>query len=39
MRHRLGLRPVLMDLMAGIEVTGSEATVEAIAPWELKKLL
>ncbi|NDJ25570.1 DUF3854 domain-containing protein [Nostoc sp. B(2019)] len=31
MRHRLGLRPVLMDLFAGVEVTGTEAVVKAIA--------
>ncbi|MCG6138799.1 MAG: hypothetical protein MET45_30110 [Nostoc sp. LLA-1] len=31
MRHRLGLRAVLTDLMNGIEVTGNEAVVEAIA--------
>ncbi len=31
MRHRLGLRTVLTDLMDGIEVTGNEAVVEAIA--------
>ncbi|WGV29017.1 hypothetical protein [Halotia branconii] len=30
-RHRLGLRTVLTDLMDGIEVTGSEAMIEAIA--------
>ncbi|WP_226889493.1 hypothetical protein [Nostoc sp. MG11] len=31
MRHRLGLRAVLMDLIAGAEVTGNEAMVEALA--------
>ncbi|WP_414545879.1 plasmid replication protein, CyRepA1 family [Nostoc sp. CCY0012] len=31
MRHRLGLRTVLTDLMDGIEVTGNEAVVEALA--------
>ncbi|MBE9052862.1 DUF3854 domain-containing protein [Nostocales cyanobacterium LEGE 11386] len=31
MRHRLGLRTVLADLMDGIEVTGNEAVVEALA--------
>ncbi|MEA5507679.1 plasmid replication protein, CyRepA1 family, partial [Halotia wernerae UHCC 0503] len=30
-RHRLGLRTVLADLMAGGEVTGNEAAVEALA--------
>jgi hypothetical protein len=31
MRHRLGLRPVLMDLFAGVEVTGTEPILQAIA--------
>ncbi|MEA5506954.1 hypothetical protein VB735_28450 [Halotia wernerae UHCC 0503] len=31
MRHRLGLRTVLTDLMDGIKVTGNEATIEALA--------
>ncbi|WP_431356849.1 plasmid replication protein, CyRepA1 family [Komarekiella delphini-convector] len=31
MRHRLGLRTVLTDLMDGIEVTGTEAMIEALA--------
>ncbi len=30
-RHRLGLRVVLMDLMAGIEIKGDEAIIEALA--------
>ncbi|WP_193199948.1 plasmid replication protein, CyRepA1 family [Nostoc sp. MG11] len=31
MRHRLGLRTVLLDLMAGVEVTGNEAMIQALA--------
>ena len=31
MRHRLGLRAVLMDLMAGVEIKGDEAMIEALA--------
>jgi hypothetical protein len=31
MRHRLGLRTVLADLMAGAEVTGNEDMIEAMA--------
>ncbi|WZF19896.1 hypothetical protein WKK05_11410 [Nostoc sp. UHCC 0302] len=31
MRHRLGLRPVLMDLFAGVEVTGTEAVIQAVS--------
>ncbi|MCC5661794.1 hypothetical protein LC608_33595 [Nostoc sp. XA010] len=31
MRHRLGLRAVLMDLMAGVEIKGDEAMIQALA--------
>lgn len=31
MRHRLDLRPVLMDMLAGIEVKGDEAMIQALA--------
>ena len=31
MRHRLGLRAVLMDLMSGVEIKGDEAIIEALA--------
>ena len=31
MRHRLGLRAVLTDLMDGLEIKGDEATIEALA--------
>jgi hypothetical protein len=31
MRHRLGLRAVLTDLMDGVEIKGDEATIEALA--------
>ncbi|MEH1810323.1 MAG: hypothetical protein ACYTXT_34380 [Nostoc sp.] len=31
MRHRLGLRAVLMDLMAGVEIKGDEAIIQALA--------
>ncbi|BAZ33851.1 hypothetical protein NIES4074_63650 (plasmid) [Cylindrospermum sp. NIES-4074] len=31
MRHRLGLRAILTDLMDGLEIKGDEATVEALA--------
>ncbi|AUB44798.1 Superfamily II DNA or RNA helicase (plasmid) [Nostoc flagelliforme CCNUN1] len=31
MRHRLGLRVVLMDLMAGVEIKGDEAMIQALA--------
>ncbi|MEH1912970.1 hypothetical protein [Nostoc sp.] len=31
MRHRLGLRAVLMDLMSGVEIKGDEAMIEALA--------
>ncbi|MBN3870755.1 hypothetical protein [Nostoc sp. JL33] len=30
MRHRLGLRAVLMDLMAGVEIKGDEAMIQAL---------
>ncbi|WP_292791493.1 hypothetical protein [Nostoc sp. NMS7] len=29
--HRLGLRAVLMDLMAGVEIKGDEAMIQALA--------
>ncbi|MCC5622169.1 hypothetical protein [Nostoc sp. CHAB 5715] len=31
MRHRLGLRVVLLDLMAGVEIKGDEAMIQALA--------
>ncbi|QFS51878.1 plasmid replication protein, CyRepA1 family [Nostoc sphaeroides] len=31
MRHRLGLRAVLMDLMAGVEIKGDEAMIQVLA--------
>jgi hypothetical protein len=31
MRHRLGLRAVLMDLMAGVEIKGDEAMIQTLA--------
>ncbi|MBE8988347.1 plasmid replication protein, CyRepA1 family [Nostoc sp. LEGE 12450] len=31
MRHRLGLRAVLMDLMSGVEIKGDEAMIETLA--------
>jgi hypothetical protein len=31
MRHRLGLRAILMDLMAGVEIKGDEAMIQALA--------
>ncbi|MCC5633373.1 hypothetical protein LC613_38535 [Nostoc sphaeroides CHAB 2801] len=31
MRHRLGLRAVLMDLMSGVEIKGDEAMIQALA--------
>ncbi|MCC5669008.1 DUF3854 domain-containing protein [Nostoc sp. CHAB 5784] len=31
MRHRLGLRAVLIDLMAGVEIKGDEAMIQALA--------
>jgi hypothetical protein len=31
MRHRLGLRAVLVDLMAGVEIKGDEAMIQALA--------
>jgi Domain of unknown function (DUF3854) len=31
MRHRLGLRAVLMDLMTGVEIKGDEAMIQALA--------
>ena len=31
MRHRLGLRAVLLDLMAGVEIKGDEAMIQALA--------
>ena len=37
MRHRLGLLPVFMDLFAGIEVTGTEATVQVQALAQFSK--
>ncbi|MEH1863482.1 MAG: hypothetical protein V7K69_00325 [Nostoc sp.] len=30
MRHRLGFRPVLVDLMAGIDIKGDEAMIQAL---------
>lgn len=31
MRHRLELRAVLMDLMAGVEIKGDEAMIQVLA--------
>ncbi|MBE8988801.1 DUF3854 domain-containing protein [Nostoc sp. LEGE 12450] len=31
MRHRLGLRAVLMDLMSGVEIKGDEAMIQVLA--------
>jgi len=31
MRHRLGLRAVLMSMMAGIEIKGDKAMIQALA--------
>ncbi|BAY41351.1 hypothetical protein NIES2111_57470 (plasmid) [Nostoc sp. NIES-2111] len=31
MRHRLGLRAILIDLMDGVEIKGDEPTIEALA--------
>jgi len=31
MRHRLGLKAVLMDLMAGVEIKGDEAMIQVLA--------
>ncbi|MEH1828173.1 MAG: hypothetical protein V7L22_23030 [Nostoc sp.] len=31
MRHRLGLRAVLMDLMAGVEIKGDEVMIQALS--------
>ncbi|WP_152592011.1 hypothetical protein [Nostoc sphaeroides] len=31
MRHRLGLRAVLLDLMAGVEIKGDEAMIQVLA--------
>ncbi|MCC5619633.1 DUF3854 domain-containing protein, partial [Nostoc sp. CHAB 5836] len=36
MRHRLGLRAVLIDLMAGVEIKGDEAMIQALADNSLR---
>jgi hypothetical protein len=38
MRHRLGLRAVLIDLMAGVEIKGDEAMIQALAEFSKRNV-